>query len=238
MQLSGERVLVVGGTTGIGFATAQSLAEAGATPIVAGRSRDKVDAAVAALPDGAAGVTFDMTDRAGADAAMAELASLDHVVLAGSGSVAWGQFAEITADQLAAALRHKLIGYWTTLQAALAVLRRDGSVVMLGGAASRTAMPGTAALAAVNGGITQMAQTLARELAPLRVNVVSPGLVRTPAYDGMPADMRENFFANAAAGLPVGRTGEPEDIAAAVRMLVANGYATGALLDVDGGARV
>ena len=98
----------------------------------------------------------------------------------------------------------KLIGYWQSLQAALPHLRRDGSVIMLSGAASRTAMPGTAGLAAVNGAITQMAQTLAKELAPLRGNVDITRLVDTPAYDALPAEAKAGMFAAlpVAAGRP------------------------------------
>jgi NAD(P)-dependent dehydrogenase (short-subunit alcohol dehydrogenase family) len=120
----------------------------------------------------------------------------------------------------------------------LPILRRDGSVVMLTGAAARTAMPGTAGLAAVNGAIAQMAMTLAKELAPLRVNVVSPGLVDTPAYDGLPAEAKRGLFEAAARSLPAGRTGIPEDVAGAVEFLLENTFTTGALLDVDGGARM
>jgi NAD(P)-dependent dehydrogenase (short-subunit alcohol dehydrogenase family) len=83
-----------------------------------------------------------------------------------------------------------------------------------------------------------MAQTLARDLAPLRINVVSPGLVDTPAYAGMPAEARAAMFAGAAKSLPVGRVGHSDDIAAAVELLIANTFATGVLLDLDGGARM
>ena len=79
--------------------------------------------------------------------------------------------------------------------------------------------------------------TLAKELAPLRVNVISPGLVDTPAYDEMPEVARRVLFEGAAASLPVGRTGVPEDVAEAVLFMVSNSFTTGALLDVDGGAR-
>jgi NAD(P)-dependent dehydrogenase (short-subunit alcohol dehydrogenase family) len=109
---------------------------------------------------------------------------------------------------------------------------------MLAGAASRTAMHGTAGLAAVNGAITQMAMTLAKELAPLRINVVSPGLVDTPAYDGLPAEAKRGMFEAAARSLSVGRTGTSEDIAGAIEFLLENNFTTGALLDVDGGARM
>ena len=168
---------------------------------------------------------------------MRRIGRLDHLVLAAGGGAAWGPFAQISADTLRNALNYKLIGYWQSLQAALPILRKDGSVVLLTGAASRVAMAGTSGLAAVNGAITQMAQTLSRELAPLRVNVVSPGLVDTPAYDGMPGEAKAGMFAAAAKSLPVGRTGQPDDIAQGVEMLIANTFATGVLLDLDGGAR-
>ena len=169
---------------------------------------------------------------------MARLGRVDHLVLVGAGPAAWGAFGQIGVDALRAAVEAKLFGYWNALQAALPVLRRDGSVTMLTGAAARAAMPQTAGLAAVNGGIERMALTLAVELAPIRVNVVSPGLVDTPAYDGMPAEAKRALFEAAERSLPTGRTGRPEDIADAVTFLAGNGFATGSVVDVDGGARI
>jgi len=238
MSLAQQRILIVGGSNGMGLATAQRLARVGAEVFIAGRMQAKLDAALMAIAGRAEGLVADFTDPVSLASAAARLGRIDHLVLAASNDAAWGPFTQISADTLRRALEGKLLGYWQALQAMLPILRRDGSVAMLTGAASRTAMPGTAGLAAVNGAITQMAATLAKELAPLRVNVVSPGLVDTPAYDGMPAQARQGMFEAAARTLPVGRTGTSEDVAAAVEFLLANAFTTGALLDVDGGARM
>jgi NAD(P)-dependent dehydrogenase (short-subunit alcohol dehydrogenase family) len=237
MSLLNQSILVIGGSSGMGLASAKRLAQAGASVIIAARSTAKLERALQVLPKGAIARVIDFTDRASLDKAMTEIGALDHLVLAGAGNPAWGKFCEVKAEALKRAIDTKLIGYWNALQSALPVLRRDGSVTMLTGAASRAAMPGTAGLAAVNGAINCLAVTLAKELAPLRVNVISPGLVDTPAYDAMPATAKRALFDGAAASLPVGHTGLPEDVAEAVLFMVANTFTTGAILDVDGGAR-
>ncbi|MEZ5615978.1 MAG: SDR family oxidoreductase [Rhodocyclaceae bacterium] len=238
MSLAQQRILILGGSNGMGLATAQRLARADAEVFIAGRVQAKLDTALVTIAGRAEGLVLDFTDPASLAAACERLGRIDHLVLAASSDAAWGPFAQIPADALRRALEGKLLGYWQALQTMLPILRRDGSVVMLTGAAARTAMPGTAGLAAVNGAIAQMAMTLAKELAPLRVNVVSPGLVDTPAYDGLPAEAKRGLFEAAARSLPAGRTGIPEDVAGAVEFLLENTFATGALLDVDGGARM
>ena len=131
--------------------------------------------------------------------------------------------------------------FWAFVNAVrevLPVLRQDGSVTLVTGAASRAAMPGTAGVAAVNGALQSMVPTLARELAPVRVNALSPGLVATPVYDGMPEQARDSMYRQAAERLPVRRIGSAEDLGEAALFLMTNGYTTGIVLDVDGGARL
>ena len=112
------------------------------------------------------------------------------------------------------------------------------SITLFVGAACRTAIPGIAGLAAVNGAILQMTYTLAKELAPLRVNAISPGMVDTPAYDWINPEQKHAMFEQTGNNLPVKRIGKPEEIAEAVVFLVSNGFVTGTVLDIDGGARL
>ena len=238
MAVTGEKVVVVGGSSGMGFAAARALTEAGASVIIAARSREKLDSARSALGGTTEARVLDFTNEKQVRDLFASLGVFDHLVITGAGAPAWGQFRELSAGALRSAFETKFWGYFYCAQQALPHLRRDGSLTFVTGSASRAALPGTSGLAAVNGAIAAMARTLAKELAPLRVNVISPGLVDTPAYDGMPAEAKETLFRQISASLPVGRVGRPEEIGAAVLFLVENGFTTGAVLDVDGGAAV
>ena len=237
MPLTDQRVLVVGGSTGMGLETARLAAARGAEVLIAGRTPERLRAAEQAIGERVRGIPADFTDQASVRQLMESAGRIDHLVLAASTDPAWGPFRDTSLERLRPAFEGKMFGYWTCAQLALPILRRDGSITMLAGAASRVGMPGTAGLAAVNGANTQLAQTLAKELAPLRVNAVSPGMVDTPAYDGMPTDQRQAMFDAAAARLAVQRIGRADEIAAAIVFLLENGFTTGALLDIDGGAR-
>lgn len=137
-----------------------------------------------------------------------------------------------------AAFDAKFWGYWRVVHALVAKIADGGSITLVTGAAARAALPGTSGVAAVNGPLEALSKELAVELAPIRVNTVSPGLTATEAYDGLPNEAREAMFAGAAARLPAGRTGLPQDIAHAVLMTATNAVVTGSTLDIDGGAHL
>ncbi|MFN3594619.1 MAG: SDR family oxidoreductase [Thiobacillaceae bacterium] len=234
MTLTNTHILIVGGTRGIGRATATAALAAGARVTVTGRSAASLDA----RPEGAAGVVLDFTDP-GSVAALAEaVGAVDHLVLSASDAVAWGPLAEVSEDALRAAFDAKFWGYWRVVRALAQHLPATGSVTLVTGAAARAALAGTSGLAAVNGALEAMARVLAVELAPRRVNTVSPGMTATEAYAGMPEAARDGMFAATAARLPAGRIGAPEDIAQAILLAAANPFLTGATLDVDGGAHL
>jgi len=238
MTLSNTHMLIVGGTKGIGLATARAASATGATVTITGRSAASIDAARRLLPDNIAGAILDFTDQGSVETLAETMGPLDHLVLCASSAVAWGAFQDIGEEALRAAFDAKFWGYWRVVRVLASRLSRDGSITLVTGAAARAALPGTSGLAAVNGAVEAMARVLSTELAPLRVNSVSPGMTETAAYAAMPEDARSGMFAATAAKLPVGRIGRPEDIAAVIVMAAANPFLTGATLDIDGGAHL
>lgn len=233
-----EHSLIIGGTRGIGFATAQQLLQAGHRVTITGLTAESVERAVARLGAHAAGAALDLKNRARLAEAIAALGPIDNLVVGASADVAWGPFNALKMDAVQAALNMKLIGYLAAAQAALPHLAERGSITFLGGAAGRFAVSGTVGLAAVNGALEAATRTLAKEIAPRRVNLISPGLTLTEAYAHMAEQQRSQMFANAAARLPAGKTGEPHEIAQAVALCVTNRFITGAVIDVDGGVRL
>ena len=238
MNLKGQKIVVIGGSSGMGLAVAQALAQKDAAVVIASRSREKLEAAKARIAGEVETASLDFTDETAVNKFFEANGRIDHLVLAAAGPPAWGKFLEIDPVALRKAFDTKFWGYFNCARHAVSSLRGDGSITFLTGGASRTAIPGTAGLAAVNGAISCMAYTLAKELAPLRVNVISPGLIDTPAYDWMPEGEKQALFEQMGGGLPVKRIGQPHEIAEAVLLLISNGFITGAVLDVDGGVRL
>lgn len=233
-----SHVVVMGGSSGIGEATAALFAASGARVVVTGRGQDKLDAAVARIGGNTTGFRVDATDQAEIDAFFAQSGTIDHLVIAVSGAAGSGPFADLRLDELAAAFDGKFWAQVRILKAALPHLNSSGSVTLVTAGSSRAAFPGTSGLAAVNGALDAMVPPLAVELAPLRVNAVSPGVIDTPWWDRVPADQRRDLFDGISAATPVGRVGHPEDIARAIHALATNGFITGVVLDANGGANL
>jgi len=230
-----QTALVVGGSSGIGLATARALAADGIATHVAGRDQAKLDAVAA---EGIATHRADATQHEEIEAVLAAVAPVDLLVLTISSAKGAGPLAELDLDVLRGAFEAKLWGYLTTIKAALPYLSADASITLVGAISARMGIAGAAGLAAVNGAVESLVAPLARELAPIRVNGVSPGLADTPWWDGLPADARAAYFDSSAAALPVGRIGSAEDIAACVALAATNRNMTGTVLECDGGARL
>jgi len=227
------KVVVVGGSSGIGEATARLFLEQGAEVVIAGRSEPRLQGAATRLGEVRAEVA-DGANRNSVAALFERIGMFDHLVLALSGGRGAGPIASLSIDHLRSGLEGKLVAQITTLQAALPYVQ--ASVTLLSAATAASALPGTAGLAAINGAVEALVRPLAAELAPLRVNAVRPGVIDTPWWDGVPSEFKASVFAQTSQTLPVKRVGKPEDVAAAVVMVATNGFVTGTIVDVSGGA--
>ncbi|MEN3535953.1 SDR family oxidoreductase [Microbispora sp. ZYX-F-249] len=232
-----ERVVIVGGASGIGLAAAVRLAATGRDVVVTGRTPERLERAVKQIGERGSAVAADARDPEAMRNLFAEVGPVDHVVINVSGRKGGGPFLSLSPDDLRRALDDKLIAHVVTAQAALPALRRDGSLTFVAAASANSAMAGVAGLAAVNGAIESMIPGLAVEFAPVRVNAVSPGVIDTEWWDGL-GDDRQGTLDAFAAATTVGRVGAPAEVANAITYLIETGYATGTVLTVDGGVRL
>ena len=236
--------VVVGGSYGIGESVAAILAGHGAEVLITGRSKERLDAAADRIrkagPLDGGGVAveaheLDATDASAVAGFFARIGSFDHLVLAASpGAVGLGPFASLEESALRRAFDGKFFAHFNVLKAA----EVRTSVTIITAMSARAAYAGASALSAVNGALEAMVRPLAVELAPVRVNAVSPGVIDTPWWDGLPRDQKAGLFASVAAATPVKRVGRPRDVAEAVLYLTGSGFVTGTVLEVAGGANL
>ena len=239
MSFEGQHVVIVGASAGIGEAAARAFAERDAAVTITGRSKERLDQAARRIGHPVQVAELDATDRGALDVFFAAAGTVDHLVLTASpGAVGAGPLAALDEAALRQAFDGKFFAHVKAIQAALPRLRPDGSVTITTAASARAAFPGTAGLAAANGALETMVAPLAVELAPLRVNAVSPGVIGTHWWDGMPAEQREAYFGAVAAITPVRRIGTPEDVAGAIVYLAGASFVTGTVLECTGGSNL
>ena len=223
------KAIIMGGTAGIGLATAERLMAAGAEVTVTGRDESRLAKVRDHVTDA---VQLDGSDERQVAEFFGQVGEIDHLVLAFSpGAIALGPLADLSTENIRAAFDGKLFGYLHALRHA----KVTGSITLIGAASARAALPGTVALAGANGAIERMVPPLAAEFAPVRVNAVSPGVIDTDWWSDLPEEVRRARFGEFAAALPVGRIGTPDDVAAAIVYLIGATFVTGQILAVDGG---
>jgi NAD(P)-dependent dehydrogenase (short-subunit alcohol dehydrogenase family) len=232
MSIEDESVVIIGGSSGMGLAIAKEAVDAGADVTIAGRSQAKLDEAHQAIAGEVATSTVDVSDEQSVKRLFSQIGSFDHLVVTAS-SVRTGPLRELSLADARASMDSKFWGQYMAVR--YAQLRPKGSITFFSGILSRRPSAGLASLAAINAAVEALGRALAVELAPIRVNVVSPGTTDTPVYAGMPDDVRVGMFAAAAKRSLVGRVGRPEDIASLALELMCNSFMTGVVVDVDGG---
>jgi len=235
-ELSEKRIVVLGGSSGIGLAVAQQVVARGARAIIASSNADRVKQAVATLDGHAQGHTLDLSNEHDIQNFFQKIGDFDHLVFTAGDTL---QLNELAATDLTEARRAFELRYWAALAAvkyASPHIRKDGSIVLTTGVAGRRPHKGWTVAASVCGTIEALTRALAVELAPIRVNAVCPGVVRTNLWQSMNADAREHLYESVGKSLLVGRVGEACEIARAYLFLMQEGYSTGQTVVLDGGA--
>ena len=238
IRLDGQSVVITGGSSGIGLATAMLARDAGASRVVlAGRSADKLAQAASVLGKVADPRQLDVTHEDAVAGFFADIGPIDHLVTAAAGTYR-GKITETDTVAAKALFESKYWGQHHCIKHAGSRIRSGGSITLFSGWISRKPMVGTGTLAAIDAAIEALARTASLELAPVRVNAVVPGMIDTPLWAArLTPDLQKAHFEKVGAALPVGRAGTAEDVAQAVFFLMTNGFTTGAVLDVDGGQR-
>jgi NAD(P)-dependent dehydrogenase (short-subunit alcohol dehydrogenase family) len=235
-SIAGQHVVVLGGTSGFGFATAQAAAAAGAKVSIASRSAEKLRNALDRLGNAAGGACVDVTDKQALETYFANVGAFDHLAVTVGDAMLGKPILELTDEEARAAFEVRFWGQFNAVRAAYPHIGRSGSITLVSGLSGQRAIPGRGIFAGVLGGLEGMVKSFAAELGPVRVNGVCAGVVETELWHRLPEAERKATFAQIAARLPVGRVGKPEDIAEAYLYLMRNGFSTGETIVVDGGA--
>lgn len=237
MKLTNKRIVIIGGSSGIGLETAKLAVEQGAEVIIAGRSEEKLQSAKDEIGSGVTAYSLDFTIEQEVQAFFDKIGSLDSLVVT-AGIATYGNFLQTETAEARDLFDGKFWGQYHAAKYAAPLLPEDGSITLFSGVIAFKAMEGASALGAVNAAISNLGPSLALELAPIRVNVVSPGIIDTPSRYGMSEEDRKEFYNSIAEQLPVNRVGQPEDVAEGVIYLLRNGFSTGEVLHVEGGHRL
>jgi NAD(P)-dependent dehydrogenase (short-subunit alcohol dehydrogenase family) len=240
-SLKGQRIVIVGGSSGIGLGVAAAALDAGAEAVIVGRSPEKLQAASRKLAADRRlrALAADMTQEADVARMFDEVGAFDHLVSTAGAPPPGDPIDSTDLDVARRFIDNKLIGAITLAKHAVRTLRTGGSMTFTSGInKDRPPVPGGAVVTAVAGSFGYLAHALALELAPTRVNIVSPGWVDTPMWDELVGQAKSGYLAEMAARLPTRKIATPADIARAYLYLMESGFTTGETIHIDGGQRL
>jgi NAD(P)-dependent dehydrogenase (short-subunit alcohol dehydrogenase family) len=235
MTLEDKRIVILGGTSGLGFATAEAAAREGASLVIASSRQPRIASALERLPAGAEGHVVDFTDETQVKSLFERIGAFDHLVYTAGDSLLLGALADTSITDARRAFEVRFWGALTAVKYGAPHIRAGGSIVLTTGIASQRPIPGWVTPASTLGAMEALTRALAVELAPIRVNMVSPGVVKTEMWNQLPEEAREGLYRDVGAKLLVGRVGEAAEIAETYLYLMRQNYSTGQIITVDGG---
>ncbi len=235
MELNGKTAIVLGGTSGIGLAITRQLEAAGARVVAGSRSPANTEQAASATGDAVTVRAIDVLDRDALSALFEEFAGFDILVNAATGGArASGPFLQMDLDGFQGSFR-KLWGYTNSVRLGAPHMAAEGAITLVSGFPAKKANPGSSAISTVGNAVEGFVRAIAPEIAPRRINVVSPGVIDTPMFAAA-GEAREAFLANATKNMLIKRAGTADEVASAVLFTLQNDYMTGGCIDIDGGA--
>ena len=237
MSLKDQTVVVIGGSSGIGLATAKAAAGEGARVVITGRSQERLNSAAAKIGAAATAVALDASDETGTRAMFGRLARVDHVFVVAGGLVGDMKLTAETSE-IRPAMDIRFWGLVYAAKYARPKMADSGSITVMSGTAALRPIAGAAVASASCAAVEGLARSLALDLAPVRVNAIRPGLIDTPLIDQFFGARKEERMRAYAARLPVKRVGRAEEVADAVLFLMRNGFVNGITLTIDGGGLV
>ena len=233
--LSNQRTVILGGSSGLGLATARAAAAEGAEVIIASSSQVRINNALKSLPQNATGHASDLSYEANIQDFFSKIGAFDHLVYTAAENL---NLKRIADTDLAEARNFFKLRFWGALAAVkygAPLIREGGSISLTSGIASQRPGAGWGMAAAICGAMEGFTRAMAMELAPIRVNAVMPGVIETDLWNGMSDKDRQQFYHSTASSLLVKRVGQPEDIAEAFVFLIKQTFATGQTFIIDGG---
>jgi NAD(P)-dependent dehydrogenase (short-subunit alcohol dehydrogenase family) len=235
MNLKNQRVVIIGGTAGIGLAVAKLAIEEGASVVVASGTQQRVDLAVKQLGTEAEGRVLSVLQEDRVDEFFQGLDKFDHLVYTAGDALAVGEPGSLSLEDAKKRFDVRYWGVYLSVKYGQQKIRKEGSIVLSSGIASQRPMKGWTMGASVTGAMESFTRALAVDLAPIRVNLVSPGAVRTELWDAIPEQERKALYRQIGERLLVGRVGEPSEVAEAYVYLMKNRFSTGSIVVTDGG---
>jgi len=234
--LANKKVILLGGSAGIGLATAKAATAEGAQVIIVSSNTNRLNAALKELPDDSIGYTADLRDEHQVKDLFARLGSFDHLVFTAGEELKLVILNNMTIEEARNFFNLRYWGALTAVKYAAPNINEGGSIVLTGGVAANRPLAGWSLGASICAAMEGLTRALAIELAPVRVNLVSPGVVQTDLWGSMPDSEREAFYEHMAATLPIRHTATAAEIADSYLYLMKQTYSTGQVIVVDGGA--
>ena len=230
MEINGKKAIVFGGTSGIGMSATQMLSDKGANVIALSRNPEKLQN----LPKNVTTKKMNVLDRDALEQFFQEIGEYDILVNSATGGArAVGPFLSMDLDGYRASF-DKLWGYTNVVRYGTKYLRSDGNIVLVSGSPARKCRPGQIAISSVGGAVEAFARGIAPEIAPKRINIVSPGVIDTP-MSPLQGKEREDYYKNTTCNNLIPRAGTPDEVATGIIFAIENEFITGTTIDIDGG---